>query len=462
MATIKLRELKNGQVVYDIQVCVNGKFKSTTWRKPKEITDSREAKRMATKIALEFEENQRNNIIDFNDNTTFAEFAKEWLKDCGRNHSKVSYSRNEKIIEDVNRFIGNIPLNQLKPIHIKKILDYLNDKVVMTKSAVLRKPLDDIIKGKKIRQISKDSNCSFTTFLFARRQNHILWANAEAISKTLHINPYEYFEQIIDTRPYAKGSKDKYKVVINAILNRAVQLELLPSNPAKKVFVKNAISGEEKEKDILTLSETEQFEKALLGIKDEKRYKEKTALALLFYQAMRLGEVAGLEWKDIDFKAKTIYIQRSTTYINSKYGTITKEPKTKTSKRKIKMPNVMFDILKEYKDWYDKEKQRLGDAWIDTDRVICRWNGEIITPGTMRFWLEKLLAENGIRKVSPHSLRHTNITIQLRNKIAPKAVARFVGHSDASVTLNVYSHFLQEDEDNFVDLFDNLFKKNKA
>ena len=119
----------------------------------------------------------------------------------------------------------------------------------------------------------------------------------------------------------------------------------------------------------------------------------------------------------------------------------------------------MLDILKEYKVWYDNEKQRLGDYWHDNDKVIPRQNGDTITPGTMRLWLNKLLKQNGIRLVSPHSLRHTNITIQLRNKIPPKAVAKFVGHTDPAVTLNVYSHFLQEDEDEIVNVFDNLFRK---
>ena len=103
-----------------------------------------------------------------------------------------------------------------------------------------------------------------------------------------------------------------------------------------------------------------------------------------------------------------------------------------------------------------KQKKMLDDLWVNTDKVIARWNGERITPQTMRQWLHNLLNKNGIRIVSPHSLRHTNITIQLRNKISPKAVARFAGHSDASVTLNVYSHFLEEDEDEYVNLFDNL------
>lgn len=459
MATISHRNLKNGQNVYDIQICIDGKFRSMSWRQPKELTDKKEVNRIVNKIAIEFEEKQRTNLVDYKDNITFEEFANQWLKDCKRNHSLLSYSRNKVIISNVNKFIGGIPLNHLKPIHIKKILDYLNDKVIINESAKLKKDLDEIIKDRKIRQISKNCEISFTTFLFARKRHIIKWENAEAIAKELKINVSEYFDKIVQTRPYSKGSKDKYKVVVNSILNRAVQLELIPSNPAKKVFIKNAISGEEKEKEILDLAETKAFQKALLAINDPNQLREKTSMALFFYMAMRLGEVAGLEWKDIDFCKNTINIQRSTSYSGSEFGTITKEPKTKTSKRKIKMPKVMVSILKEYKVKYDYEKQRLGDAWIDKDRVICRPNGDIITPGTMRLWLKKFLIQNNLKVVSPHSLRHTNITIQLRNKIQPKAVARFVGHSDASVTLDVYSHFLKEDEDDYVELFDNLFKE---
>lgn len=459
MATISERKLKNGQQVFDVQVYVNGKLKSASWRRPKEITDNREAKRLATKFACEFEERIRNQQTDFGGKTTFAEYAAEWLKDCFRNNSLTSYSRNKEIIKDVNRFIGDIPLVMLKPTHVKKVLDYLNDRTITTETAILKKPLDEIIKGRNIRQISVDAGFSFTTFLFVRRKYPILWSNALKLAKTLNINASEYFEKVVKTRPFSKGSKEKYKRVINAILNRAVQLELIKSNPAKKVFVKNAISGEEKEKDILSLAETEQFENALLSITEKSKLREKAAIALLFYMAMRLGEVAGLEWKDIDFEKGTISIKRSAIYINHEFSLIEKPPKTKTSKRTIKMPKVMQAILEEYKVWYDEQKKMLDDLWVNTDKVIARWNGETITPQTMRQWLHNLLNKNGIRIVSPHSLRHTNITIQLRNKIPPKAVARFAGHSDASVTLNVYSHFLEEDEDEYVNLFDNLFKK---
>lgn len=461
MATFAKRTLKNGQIVYDVQVYVNGKFKSKTWKRPKEITNNKEADLLLKKFAIEFEESCRYKNLEYKSSTTFEEFSNEWLSDSKKNNALTYYSRSKEILKDVNKLIGNIPLNQLKPIHIKRVLDYINDKKIVTEIAVLKQPLDDVIKDKKIRQISVNCGFSFTTFLFARKGTHILWSNAEKIAKELNIDVNKYFDKIKSEKPYSKGSKDKYKRTINAVLNRAVQLDLIEKNPAKKVFTKNSISGEEKEKVILTLEESEKLQNALINTHNAEDLKKVSAIGLLYFMAMRLGEVSGLEWKDIDFDKNTIFIQRSSTYINKEFGIVTKKPKTLTSIRKIKMPQSMATILKEYKVWYEQEKQRLKGVWQDTDRVITQWDGKAIFPGTIAQWLTSFLLSNGIKKVSPHSLRHTNITIQLRNKIPPKAVARFVGHSDPSVTLDVYSHFLEEDEDDFVDLFDNLFNKSK-
>lgn len=248
MATLRRRELKTGQTVFDIQVYVNGKLKNTSWRQPKNITDKREATRMAQAFANDFEISQRNNQFEFDERTTFSEYADEWLKDCLRNNSPTSYIRNRQIIKDTNRFIGDIPLTKLRPIHIKRVLDYLNDRVITTRTARLKKPLDNVIKDKKIRQISKDSGFSFTTFLFARRNCPIQWQNAKKLAKTLNINVREYFDEIVSTRPYSKSSKEKYKRVINAILNRAVQYELIPSNPAKKYLQKTQSLEQTKKK----------------------------------------------------------------------------------------------------------------------------------------------------------------------------------------------------------------------
>lgn len=460
MATIIKRKLKNGQQVCDVQIYVNGKLKSKVWKRPPEITN-KEADLMLKKFAIEFEESCRYNQIENIETMTFSEASERWLELGSETKAKSYYARSKDILKDVNRLIGNIPLKQLCPRHLEKVLHYLNTKKVVSNLAVLKRPLDDVLKDRKIRQISAKCGFSFTTFLYARKGVNILWSNAEKIAKELNIDVNKYFDKIENERPYSKGSKDKYRRTINAVLNYAIDIDVIERNPAKKVFKKNSITGEEKEKVILTLQETEKLQYALMQQYNGEELKHIASIGLLYFMAMRLGEVAGLEWKDIDFDKNTIFIQRSSTYINKEFGIQTKNPKTKTSMRKIRMPNSMAKILKEYKLWYDEEKQRLKSIWEDSDRVITQWNGKPIFPGTIAQWLNRFLLNNDLKKVSPHSLRHTNITIQLRNKIPPKAVARFVGHSDPSVTLNVYSHFLEEDEDDFVDLFDNLIKDKK-
>ena len=160
---------------------------------------------------------------------------------------------------------------------------------------------------------------------------------------------------------------------------------------------------------------------------------------------LRVGELSGLEWKDIDFDNHTMFIQRSTCFL-PKYGECTNSPKTKNSKRKLNIPDHLYDMLVEYKKEYDFEKAKLGDAWNDRDRIICRWNGLPTDTGTFSNWLTEILVKNGIRKVTPHSLRHTCITTLLRKQIAPQIVSKWAGHSSTSVTLNTYAHFLPEDK----------------
>ena len=92
------------------------------------------------------------------------------------------------------------------------------------------------------------------------------------------------------------------------------------------------------------------------------------------------------------------------------------------------------------------KQKKFGDAWNDRDRIICRYNGLPTTPSSYSNWLTDILLKNGIRKVSPHSLRHTCITTLLRNQIPPQVVSKWAGHSSTSITLNTYTHLLPEDK----------------
>ena len=102
--------------------------------------------------------------------------------------------------------------------------------------------------------------------------------------------------------------------------------------------------------------------------------------------------------------------------------------------------------LEKYKQCYEEERQNWGDRWKNSDRLFIKFDGSPCNPTSCGKWLAELLLSFGMRKVSPHALRHTNITILLRNGVSAKIVAKWAGHANPAVTLSTYAHFLDEDE----------------
>ena len=189
----------------------------------------------------------------------------------------------------------------------------------------------------------------------------------------------------------------------------------------------------------------------------EENPRWRIAMQIVLYMGLRRGEVAGLEWKDIDFENKTMKIARSVQEVNG-FGIITKEPKTETSKRVIYIPERLIGYLLEYKTFWDNRKKYLGDRWSKTDRLFCTDDGDDISPGLFIVWLHKILDRASLPRVTLHSLRHTNITLQLANGVDMKTVSVRAGHSKASTTSDFYSHFLKTPDQHASATIDKIFE----
>ncbi len=133
------------------------------------------------------------------------------------------------------------------------------------------------------------------------------------------------------------------------------------------------IQGHKKEVKILNDKE----EKQLAGYLDKlDNPRWKISLLIALFMGIRRGELAGLEWKDIDFENKTMTIARSVQDIVG-FGIITKEPKTENSKRTISMPDKLIEYLHEYEAWWQNQKKFLGDRLGDTDRFSVQKTAKI-------------------------------------------------------------------------------------
>lgn len=199
--------------------------------------------------------------------------------------------------------------------------------------------------------------------------------------------------------------------------------------------------------------DAKRFYKFILDYPDI-RYK--SAMLLFLLAGFRRGEVAGLEWKDIDFDKGEITVSRSVTTVTG-FGMIEKEPKTEMSKRTLAIPEVLLETLKEYKEWQTKRRAELGDYMEENDYLFTQENGKRLYPSTFTGWLNKMLREANIDHYSLHSLRHTNITLQIAAGVPIVTVAARAGHARASTTSDIYAYALRSTDKMAADKLGSIF-----
>lgn len=340
---------------------------------------------------------------------------------------------------------------------VQGFLDEMSFKKVEKKRAVMIKDITQYLKSHCIKLVdaTNKTGISRSIFFSATSGHGIRVENAERICKELGLKCDEYFKTEIITHPYAKETILKLKRTLETILAEAKRQRLVEHNFVSRDYIA-PIQGYKKEIQILNDKEA----KILAQYLDtEPNPLWKIALLTILFMGLRRGELAGLEWKDIDYENKTMTIARSVQDIIG-FGLITKEPKTENSKRTISMPDKLIDYLKEYEVWWLNQKKYLGDRLGDTDRLFCTEDGTDISPGLFRVWLQKTLAKVDLPKVTLHSLRHTNITLQLANGVDMKTVSVRAGHSKASTTSDFYSHFLKTPDEHASATIDKIFNGN--
>jgi len=106
-----------------------------------------------------------------------------------------------------------------------------------------------------------------------------------------------------------------------------------------------------------------------------------------------------LEYKDFDFKNGIMEVKRSSAWHNDK-RMFADTPKTKSSERCLKLPLNIVDLITCYREYQDREKIKLGDQWIEHDRLFTRWNGEPMFPETPIKYFQRLCKRTGMRYVN--------------------------------------------------------------
>ena len=173
--------------------------------------------------------------------------------------------------------------------------------------------------------------------------------------------------------------------------------------------------------------------------------KYKAFVTLAVYSGFRRGELMGLEWKDVDWDNNIISVKRTSNYTSTS-GRYTDTTKTKSSQRSLKLPDAVFDTLKELYEDQQKIKAEIGSKWVESDRLFISWDGSPMFCGTPYYWLKKFTKKHGMRFCDLHSFRHFNATVLISSGIDAATVSRALGHANVSTTTSIYFHAFQEVE----------------
>lgn len=174
-----------------------------------------------------------------------------------------------------------------------------------------------------------------------------------------------------------------------------------------------------------------------------------------FYTGMRVGEVCGLTWDNVDFSNGTITVEKQMVKNDGAwvYGT----PKTSSSNRTIFIGQTLLAILKKHKKQQLENRMKYGKLYIDSNAVCTKEYGELVTPSVVK-WNTRRISNALSLSFNFHSLRHTHATLLLENGAKMKEISDRLGHSRISITMDTYSHVTDKMRNETVDIMENLRK----
>jgi integrase len=235
-----------------------------------------------------------------------------------------------------------------------------------------------------------------------------------------------------DGRPgeLSAGSRSAIHRVLNALLNHAVEMEVIARNPIKR---KSAPKPGHPKRDFY---DTEQA-KQILALSEGTRFH--TVLALAIHTGMRIGEISALRWTDVDLDAQTITIQRSME--QTRHGI--REKGTKTGKgRTIEIGDWLTEVLRRHRG--EQAQRRLQGSLPEyVGHVITYENGAPNAPYNLALKWNLFIKGTDLPYYSFHTLRHTHVSLLIAQGEQAKEISVRVGHSSITLTMDTYGHLMK-------------------
>ena len=237
----------------------------------------------------------------------------------------------------------------------------------------------------------------------------------------------------------------RHHAIIRKCLDFALKMQLIAVNPALAVELPKVQKFHGKAYTV------EQVQQLIDVAKAEPVH---IAIILAAGLGLRRGEVCGLKWSHIDFDKDMVKIDTTRTGITE---IIEKGTKNESSNRVLPLPANIKAFLKKVRKKQMEQQLLCGNGYVKSDYVATMLDGQPIKPGYISQAMARIIKQNGLEPIRFHDLRHTNATLLLQKNVNIKWISEWLGHSNISTTMDIYSHVTQKMKKEVAKEIDNIF-----
>lgn len=292
----------------------------------------------------------------------------------------------------------------------------------------------------------KKKSIEITTYEgYAIRISHIkdfFTPRKTVLSKVTPRDIKEFYDYLLCT-----GNKAKYKhsnglssrtikeiaLLLKAIFKEAALLGDIPYNPAENIPIPNKKRESTKTEVFLDADDMKILLSEIQG-----HVLEEMIIVTLFY-GLRRSEALGLRWSAVDFEKHEVHINHTVVKVKEKIAKDT--TKTEASYRTYPLPDYIGNMLVEMRDRQKDYKLLFGNEYQDSDYIFTWQNGQPFSPDYVTKAFKKIVERNEhlSSELAFHDLRKSCVAMMVEEGYSVKEIQKWVGHADASTTMNIYA-----------------------
>ena len=449
----------------------NGKqiIKTKQWNPP-ETMKQREINRQLPILAAEFEKeflNEAQKAEQTSDNAesnakelTLHDFLQIWITNYVKIYLRFDTTSSYlQSLDYIDMILGEKRLQDITVKDIKEFQNKLKSRKTYASTSTslfsidLRTELQK--QGYSMTALCNIIGISRSTFRNACIGIPIRNENAQSICESLSLDPQQSFHPAREAQPISSGTVTKTMSILHELLQEAVSEELIDRNPCDAVKKTKNVKKEVKHYPMESLN------KLLDLLRDEAPYTMYLLTLLIAESGLRRSEALGLQWDSLNTDLQTIHIKQGLHAVhvtpNQKRKLILSDTKTVCSNRIIGIGYKINQLLMSYHKQQQEDALQMGDQWMGDvipNLMFTRANGLPINPESYSKWLSNFAEKHGLPHVTPHMLRHSKASYELMCGVPITEVANMLGHASSSTTLNIYAHFIPNQQKKHANQFE--------